>query len=423
MTLGQIAFLGSGETSLAGGRIFETLAKNINGPLRIALLETPAGFELNSAQVVGKVGDFMKTRLQNYKPVVDVVPARKKDSAYSPDDPEILQPLLHANMIFMGPGSPTYAIRQLKDSLAWDLVRARHRLGAALIFASAATISVGAHACPVYEIYKVGQDMHAVDGLNFFADFGLHVSFIPHWNNAEGGVDLDTSRCFVGMERFAEWCDLVSPENTTLGLDEHTGLIMDLEKGTCEVSGVSSVSIVTRLRPGDLPVRVNLWAGRDWRLQDSRPAGEWDSLTCVGHGRQRFLHWRMINLRSAVIELAERRLAARTERNWAESDRLRDEITALGWTVQDGKDGYTLLKRLTVSCNFRSFLFSPSCKVCDKINAQVQQGVAHARSGHHHQKTRSRRTYSRRDRVLHQRLYIGGYPRLPGIRFCNGCGA
>ena len=118
-SVGQIAFLGSGETSLAGGRIFESLAKKINEPLRIALMETPAGFELNSAQVVGKVGEFMKTRLQNYKPVIDVVPARKKDSTFSPDDPEIVKPLLYANMIFMGPGSPTYAIRQLKDSLAW----------------------------------------------------------------------------------------------------------------------------------------------------------------------------------------------------------------------------------------------------------------------------------------------------------------
>jgi cyanophycinase-like exopeptidase len=149
MTLGQIAFLGSGETSLAGGRIFESLAKKINEPLRIALMETPAGFELNSAQVVGKVGEFMKTRLQNYKPVVDVIPARKKNSTFSPDDPEIVKPLLYANMIFMGPGSPTYAIRNLKNTLAWDIIRARHRLGATLIFASAATISISAHALPV----------------------------------------------------------------------------------------------------------------------------------------------------------------------------------------------------------------------------------------------------------------------------------
>src|SRR5829696_4578186 len=192
MAFGQIAFLGSGETSLAGGRIFEALARNINGPLRIALMDTPAGFELNLAQVVGRVGEFMTSRLQNYKPVIDAVAARKKNSQFDPNNTDIIKPLLYANMIFMGPGSPTYAIRQLKDTMAWDVIRARHRLGASLVFASAATISVGAHALPVYEIFKVGQDVHVVDGLNFFADFGLHVSLVPHWNNAEGGVDLDT---------------------------------------------------------------------------------------------------------------------------------------------------------------------------------------------------------------------------------------
>ena len=48
MKMGNIAFLGSGETSLAGGRIFEQLARQIAGPVRIAIMETPAGFELNS---------------------------------------------------------------------------------------------------------------------------------------------------------------------------------------------------------------------------------------------------------------------------------------------------------------------------------------------------------------------------------------
>ncbi len=343
MTLGQIAFLGSGETSLAGGRIFESLARKINGPLRIALMETPAGFELNSAQVVGKVGEFMKTRLQNYKPVVDVVPARKKNSAFSPDDPEIVKPLLYANMIFMGPGSPTYAIRNLKDTLAWDVIRAKHRLGATLVFASAATISVGAHALPVYEIYKVGQDVHVVDGLNLFSDFGLHLSFIPHWNNAEGGVDLDTSRCFIGMERFAEWCDQVPKENVTLGLDEHTGIIMDFETGMCEISGVSSVSLVSDCDPvmhpagmkfplseiGDLHVPDPLQTGisrQAWNMVMDAPPLEGDAPP------------------AEVMSLAEQRLAARASKNWAESDKLRDEISALGWTVQDSRDGYKLVK-------------------------------------------------------------------------------
>ena len=343
MTIGQIAFLGSGETSLAGGRIFESLAKRINDPLRIALLETPAGFELNSSQVVGKVGEFMKTRLQNYKPIVDVVSARKKNSAFSPDDPEIVKPLLCANMIFMGPGSPTYAIRNLQGTLAWDVIRARHRLGATLIFASAATISIGAHALPVYEIYKVGQDVHAVDGLNLFGDFGLHISFIPHWNNAEGGADLDTSRCFVGMDRFAEWCDLVPVENQTIGLDEHTGLVVDIESNQCEVSGVSSVSIVRECDPEMYPTGSKFKLSELGEVEIPNPL-EKDIPPHV---------WEMVvsaatlgddNPSDEVTALAEERLAARVNKNWAESDRLRDKISALGWTVQDAKDGYKLVK-------------------------------------------------------------------------------
>ena len=343
MTLGQIAFLGSGETSLAGGRIFESLAKKINGPLRIALMETPAGFELNSAQVVGKVGEFMKTRLQNYKPIVDVIAARKKGSAFSPDDPEIIKPLLYANMIFMGPGSPTYTIRQLKGTLAWDVIRARHRLGATLVFASAATISVGAHALPVYEVYKVGQDIHVVDGLNFFADFGIHLSFIPHWNNADGGVDLDTSRCFIGMDRFAEWCKLVPAENVTLGLDEHTGIIMDFESGMCEISGVSSVSLVTDCDPVMHPAGVKFPLSEvgpikvPEPLDTNIPAHVWEMVLNAPPLEED-------GPPQAVVALAEQRLGVRANKNWAESDRLRDEISAHGWTVQDSKDGYKLVK-------------------------------------------------------------------------------
>jgi len=343
MTLGQIAFLGSGETSLAGGRIFESLAKNIKEPLRIALMETPAGFELNSALVVGKVGEFMKTRLQNYKPVVDVIPARKKNSAFSPDDPEIVKPLLYANMIFMGPGSPTFTIRNLKDTLAWDVIRARHRLGATLVFASAATISVGAHALPVYEIYKVGQDIHVVDGLNLFADFGVHLSFIPHWNNAEGGVDLDTSRCFIGMDRFAEWCSLVPSENITLGLDEHTGIIMDFESGMCEISGVSSVSIKRDndqvMHPSGMKFPISEIGAINTPdpIDKDIPANVWDMVVNAPPLDDD-------KPSDAVIALAEQRLNARANKNWAESDKLRDEISALGWIIQDGKDGYSLVR-------------------------------------------------------------------------------
>lgn len=343
MTLGRIAFLGSGETSLAGGRIFETLARLIPDPLRIAILETPAGFELNASLVAGRVGEFLKTRLGNYKPTIDLIPARKKGTEFSPDNPEILQPLLQANMIFMGPGSPSYVARQLKDTLAWDIIRARHRQGATLIFASAATISVGRWVLPVYEIYKVGEDVHVKDGLGFFADFGMHVSFVPHWNNAEGGVDLDTSRCFIGMDRFKQWCDLLPTENTTVGLDEHTGVIIDFESGMCEVSGVSSVSIVRECDPEIYPSgsKFALKEIGDFQapepIEKDIPSEVWEMIasasTSVSDGPS-----------EEVLGLLEQRKQARANKDFGASDRIRDEIAALGWKVKDTKEGQELEK-------------------------------------------------------------------------------
>ena len=346
MTTGRIAFLGSGETSLAGGRIFESLARLIPDPLRVAVMETTAGFELNSFQVAGRVADFLQTRLQNYKPTIDVIPARKQGTEFSPDNPEILKPLLTANIIFMGPGSPSYAVRQLKGTLAWDIIRARHRLGATLIFASAATISVGAWALPVYEVYKVGEDIHTKLGLNLFADYGMDVSFVPHWNNAEGGIDLDTSRCFFGIERFDQWRKLLPTENILVGLDEHSGIIVDFESATCEVSGVSSVSI---LKQNSMEIHP---AGANFSLSE---LGQFTPPSSIEQGLRPDA-WEMVthavNMEAEedappaeALELIEKRKDARTRKDFAESDRLRDEISALGWTVQDSKEGQKLVKK------------------------------------------------------------------------------
>lgn len=49
-----------------------------------------------------------------------------------------------------------------------------------------------------------------------------------------------------------------------------------------------------------------------------------------------------IEVPQQVIDLAEQRLSARKEKNWAESDRLRNEIAALGYAVKDTAAGYEI---------------------------------------------------------------------------------
>ncbi len=45
-----------------------------------------------------------------------------------------------------------------------------------------------------------------------------------------------------------------------------------------------------------------------------------------------------------IKQIAETRWTARTNKNWATSDKLRDELSAKGWSVKDGKDSYELSK-------------------------------------------------------------------------------
>jgi cysteinyl-tRNA synthetase len=46
-----------------------------------------------------------------------------------------------------------------------------------------------------------------------------------------------------------------------------------------------------------------------------------------------------------IDALVAARTAARAAKNWAESDRLRDEIAAAGWAVKDSKDGQSVTKK------------------------------------------------------------------------------
>ncbi|RME08700.1 MAG: cysteinyl-tRNA synthetase [Anaerolineae bacterium] len=339
---GLIALFGSGETSPSGRRIFERVLQRCPEGLQLALLETPSGFEPNSAQVVGRIADFITERLQNYRPRCHVIPARKRGTPFSPDDQDLLAPMLQADVLFMGPGSPTYAVRQLRGSLAWAYLRALHRLGVHLTLASAASIAISAYALPVYEIYKVGEDLHWKPGLNLLADYGFNLIFVPHWNNSDGGEELDTSCCYLGVARFERLLDLLPDECVVVGIDEHTGLLMDLQAGRCEVVGAGGVTVGR--------------AGK-WRtFREEFPLQELGTLLWPSPGEgvdatvwQRVERARKEKRRQSprppaeVLALVARREQARQRKDWARADALRAQIRALGWMVQDTPDGPRLV--------------------------------------------------------------------------------
>ena len=380
---GPIILFGSGETSPSGRKIFDCALRQLPASPRIALLETPAGFELNSAQVIGRVADFLRIRLQNYQPQVNVIPARKRGTSYSPDDPSIVAPLYYADMIFMGPGSPTYAVRQLQNSLAWHILMARHRLGASIALASAATVAISIYALPVYEIYKVGEELHWKPGLDLFGHYGLPLVFIPHWDNNDGGEELDTSRCFMGQSRFARLMEQLPPDLTVLGIDEKTALIMNIQTGVCHIIGLGGVTLIhtghIHRRGSHKPDLAGTSLSevaeqREGHIHQHRGGETFPLSECcpfkipgAGEGlppdiwqqaldaQREIVEQRQSQLQpetklpdsppDEVISLLNLRQAARSRKEWSVSDALRNRIAELGWEVVDTPDSQKLIPK------------------------------------------------------------------------------
>lgn len=335
----MIALLGSGETAPSSGVIYDLIVKGRQSPLRTALLETPAGFQPNSERVAQKVAEFLQVRLQYLYPEIKLIAARSRDSAFSPDDPAISAEICRADLIFLGPGSPTYTVRQLAGTVAWQRLQARHRRGAALATASAATIALSALALPVYEIYKVGAELQWQPGLNLLAPYGIEPIFVPHWNNAEGGADLDTSRCYMGAERFARLLKLLPPGQTVVGIDEHSGLVLDLEQGIAHVLGRGGVTL---LRDG---VERHYERKTSFALHELGPFHPIDPAQGLPpeiwaeSADQTNTAPAAPIVPAEVLNLVEERQGARGRRDWAAADRLRGKIADLGWQVKDTPAG------------------------------------------------------------------------------------
>jgi hypothetical protein len=336
-----VVLFGAGERTASGRKIFDWLFRRLPIPVQVAILETPAGFEPNSSQVAGQIGQFLSHHLQNYDPQITTIPARKRGTPFSPDDAGVAALLPQASAIFAGPGSPTYAVRQLQGSLTWQTLVACHRLGAAVVLASAAAIASGALALPVYEIYKVGEDLHWHEGLDFLGDYGLRLVIIPHWNNRDGGYELDTSHCYMGRARFGALLEMLPSDLTVVGIDERTALVLDLETGECNVLGKAGVTVFREGKEHRFERDVSFFVGD---LGPFHPPRRLSGVEADVYRRTKAImaEARADSLRrppGEVMALVKRREHARARRDWAAADALRTRIAALGWQVSDGVNG------------------------------------------------------------------------------------
>ncbi|MDX1777909.1 MAG: hypothetical protein R3339_03450, partial [Thermodesulfobacteriota bacterium] len=203
---------------------------------------TPAGFQLNVDQLSQRALEYFKSRVQHSMSVVSF----KSSDTISPLAAEkAFHTLREADYMLIGPGSPTYAVRQWQQTPIPDIMADRVAEGACLVAASAAALTVGRFTLPVYEIYKVGNQLHWIDGIDILGKFGINFVIIPHWNNAEGG-NHDTRFCYMGEPRFNQLTSKLPEDVSILGLDEHTGCIIDLAREEITIKGIGSVTLRRR---------------------------------------------------------------------------------------------------------------------------------------------------------------------------------
>jgi hypothetical protein len=156
-----------------------------------------------------------------------------------------LRAISEATYIFAGPGSPTYALRQWSGSNVASSIINKLMNGGIVTFASAAALTLGKVTVPVYEVYKVGQDVQRLDGLDVLSAIGINAAVIPHYDNAEGG-NHDTRFCYLGESRLRMFEKMLDDDTYVLGIDEHTGLVIDLDADVANVVGNGTVTL--RLR-------------------------------------------------------------------------------------------------------------------------------------------------------------------------------
>ncbi len=244
-----------------------------------AFLDTPAGFQLNADQLSHRAVAYFREHVHH---PMSIASFKSRDCGAPLEAELALRTLRESNFILMGPGSPTYAVRQWRQTPVREIFISQIERGGCLVAASAAALTVGRFTLPVYEIYKVGEELHWVEGLNILDHFGFNLAVIPHWNNAEGGTH-DTRFCYMGEERLRKLEGMLPGDVSLLGLDEHTACIMDFSENTATVKGIGRVvhrhqGMETIFRKGDcfaLDVLRNL-PGALGAAGATLPPGTWE---------------------------------------------------------------------------------------------------------------------------------------------------
>jgi hypothetical protein len=236
---GTIVLMGSGELTATMVEVHKNMLARFPDSPTAVFLDTPAGFQLNVDEISRKAVEYFRIHVQKQ---LNVASYKSSETTSAFEAETAFHLLRNADFVLVGPGSPSYTVRHLQKSPIPDILVNNIQSGGCLVAASAAALTIGRFTLPVYEIYKVGLDIHWIEGLDVLSRFGLNLVVVPHWNNAEGGTH-DTRFCFMGESRFQKLETQLPDDAMILGIDEHTACILDFQSQRIDIQGIGNLTI------------------------------------------------------------------------------------------------------------------------------------------------------------------------------------
>ena len=360
----RLVILGSGELAPPMVKTYRSLFEGLDSRKGV-YLNSPYGFQENVPQLSEKIEQYFSTSLQWNFEQASLTHHEVDDLRHRA---AFLNTVDEASVVFAGPGSPTYALRQFAAVDLGTTLRQRIEAGTLVCFSSAAALTLGSHTAPIYEIYKVGEEPSWREGLNVLDLFGLSCAVIPHYDNAEGG-NHDTRFCYLGASRLVALENLLPTGTAILGVDEHTAAIFSLDNDTVTVEGRGHAywrvnGVETQLDNGTTTPLSNLRGAAPTNVVTTTPVAhdhESDDLFTVilrgGDLGARALEKLMeqaaqgapgrIDPATLVSRLLEIRASARAEGHYGIADQIRDALTASDIEIHDGPNGSTWQLRNT----------------------------------------------------------------------------
>ncbi len=348
-----LVLIGSGETAAQMQRGHRMIAERLAGEggrpadVRATVVDTPYGFQSNADSLTAGLLDFFGRRVGMNTTVATL---RRGDAEVLMRETAYAQ-IREADFVFAGPGSPSYALRQWRETSIPELFAGKLRNGGALVLASAAALTIGRVTVPVYEIYKAGDDPFWMPGLDVLGTIGINAAVIPHYDNREGG-DHDTRFCFLGEDRLNALEELLPDGAFILGIDEHTALMLDLVAELGFVHGRGGVTIRRGGTSQTVPAgeSITLADLKGPRVTPPAPGPQHQTAptangTAVAQqliARERELEdarskARMVEpLIEALLEVRQR---ARETGDFTTADATRDRLLELGVEVSDSAGG------------------------------------------------------------------------------------